>query len=195
MTINRQHLDTRLASLLPYIRDVLSGYGVTRFYIGGGFLRDTLLDVEPKDIDVFIHARSCGDILSACDGEYNKPAEEYIDQEVVAVGTIETTGIDWPLEIIILGDTIGDDVDSIIDRFDTAICKVAVEDTGNVVISKEFLDDVENKTITICRCNGATTDRLKERLSRLTDKFPKYTVMDPDFLLEAVVPFDFDKME
>lgn len=60
----------------------------------------------------------------------------------------------------------------IIEEFDFGICQIGMTTNGEVFITDAFLDDFNNKTLTIV--NHRPGERKEKRISRMKEKFPDW---------------------
>jgi hypothetical protein len=97
-----------------------------------------------------------------------------------AVLGITSTSINYPIELLFTTDN----VDNFIKVFDFNLCKTYMVNnhgTIEIVQSKEFIDDVKNKTMTYSPMGEMTQDKIEKsllvRYPRLYNKFPDYQLI------------------
>jgi len=158
----------------------------TRFpgaIIGGGALRDTLLDREVKDVDIFIQmpddltdAELC-DVLSKLTGQhFERSLPERVVNYVFGSGSDVACVCDGGLFQVIATWTPTDPTTAMM-RFDFGICRI-IYDGINLIRSADFDKDVEDKTFTLLRCNSVQElARSMERWTRLKEKYDAYRLV------------------
>ncbi len=151
--------------------------------IAGGCLRDLWMGKDKnsvKDIDFFIICDTTNEetvynpsfgyldwgdtMIAVCDNSY----KDFTTPEVGAIHRIEH---DYTMEFITV-----DVVDkmSAIKRFDFGFCQIYF-DGKELVYTDEFLNDMNNKTITLVRSDTKEQfDRSMRRAERFQEKFPDY---------------------
>ena len=164
--------------------------------IAGGAVRDYVLGVEPKDIDVFTSYQDYNvevEGMKHLDLDSDDHAEEYLKMREIAIvmkGEIEG----WPVDYVGMH---FDDPVKMIEAFDTGISQAMfipsdgkLLPTSALYKKKAFIDDVENKTVTVL--NGDRIGRTKARFERFNSKMDgAFTLVIPDDLEVAPVEQDF----
>ena len=146
------------------------------FIIAGGFLRDTYLGLQPKDIDVFVPPS----------GLSIEELETYSGSEIFHVKCLPGKDLnELPIEIITLSNEVPFTLEGVCDRFDLGICRIAINQAGICLITQEFFHDMLNSKITIHRLNGGDTSRINKRIDRMLGKFPDFSINDPKGLLNG----------
>ena len=144
--------------------------------IAGGALRDLETGREPKDIDVFLPP------LSQEDRNVLTHMLEYrYGLEVMHVDETTTTYEKATLaNVILFKDPDGgpdlnliemkfDSPEGLLMTFDFGICQVAY-DGADIITTRHFLSDVENKTFTQLKMG----ERTQRRWHRLSQRYPDY---------------------
>lgn len=146
-----------------------SGFHPSTMMVAGGAVRDTLMGVEVKDIDLFIE---CDDL----DSRLIKHAIALLGGTVVAqdatatdnpyegafkVTTIKSPKFDQLIQLIQVAD-----LRDHLNTFNIGLSKVSYNADG-LQLSKEFLTDVKNKTLTV---SGKVEDI--EYVKRISKKYP-----------------------
>jgi hypothetical protein len=157
-------------------------------HIGGGAVRDTLLERPIKDVDLFLNGGPGQSILQDAAkllrsdfgfvkvGEWVQ-YEEFSDPAVVAVAKFEKADESIPVCLIGLhypSDTYYDEPRSSLGmqfnlrRFDFGIC-MAGWDGDEVYTAPEYKTDIERKTFTLCRAdNQAQFNYSMSRFDKMT---------------------------
>lgn len=134
--------------------------------VAGGYLRDRYFDIKPKDLDIFIHVRHMP-ILSFDEMAIVQQKIKYEALDVVHI--IKETWSGVPVEMIFISPP--DDVsimDYVLNKFDIGICKIGYSHEEGVVLHPDFIEDRDNKTVTVVR----ETIGCNEHLDRVLAKFP-----------------------
>lgn len=147
--------------------------------LAGGAIRDALNGKEVKDYDFFIDKRYMHSIINyihringypykikgsergiLCDeGEYK-----------FSVVNVKIENFDKPVQLIFV-----DDYYSVLSKFDIGLCQIGFSfNTGALLKTEAYKEDVENKTITVFKDNlKPNTDHEK----RVRDKYPNHKVI------------------
>lgn len=189
--------ETLLSHLLDHFK--------SRAVVAGGYVRDRILGVEPRDCDVFISC-SVPEWVVVCNELKDKGyhwEEVCPDKDEYKLGHIRTTGTftknvmgtpvvyDIPINVILTAATLFTSTVRwaryINNYFDFNICKALITHTGDIIKLKGFETDVENKTITYntsCLTQLDSEQQRKHsmykslmiRREKLLAKFPDYEV-------------------
>jgi hypothetical protein len=144
--------------------------------VAGGFLRDSILGFEPKDIDVFIAHDPSRDYVAELSKVIGQPVRiqvgtMYSTSEVVAVFTTEG---DCPIQVIELD---GDPTERA-KHHDFGICQVWHDGT-NLCTTGHFEFDRLHERCTLIHCESADEHaRSMRRWERLKDKLVGFTLVD-----------------
>src|SRR5262249_9197287 len=143
-------------------------------HIAGGAVRDTLLQKQIRDVDVFMsdeHVEEAAGLLrSACSyvqvGEW-KQYLEFSDPAMTRVGEFEKADEAIPICVIGLRPQFTSPRDNIA-RFDFRVCMVAF-DGKQTIRTAEFDQDEKARTFTLCRAdNRAQFTYSMSRFEKLT---------------------------
>jgi hypothetical protein len=147
-----QHYD----NILEALQRALPGHP----HIAGGAVRDTLLERQIRDVDIFLHDDACdkaADLLRSR-FDYVKTGawvryEGFSDPLVQRVAKFEKADETIPICLIGLAEDLSP-YDNIA-RFDFGVCMAAWQG-GDHFITKDprFLRDIESKTFTLCRADN-----------------------------------------
>lgn len=146
--------------------------------VAGGFLRDRLLGLPPKDIDVFVSESewlSIGGSLLFGDVVFNQRTFKRVisaDQaryvegtdygDLIAVFNGSVPGTDLPVQIIVVANTDGYVFEELcVKRIDIGICRIGMSRLRGLDITQEFRRDMTDKTLTAYRSDGRTMKRLE----------------------------------
>lgn len=166
--------------------------------IGGGAVRDALLDRPIKDIDVFVPAGSIlpeGLTPRSVFPDYREVGEGMIAYlEVRSLEHIVSLGMCGALEIQVIE---YDPAFKLHDTFDIGLCRVSYGPHADIEralnlnslrVSEEFLKDAREKTLTVISPNGA--ERTKKRIERLRLKYPEFTPVWPAGFNQSLDEFE-----
>lgn len=176
----------------PQLLHELHDKGFGRCFIAGGAVRDSLLDKDPKDIDVFLHWDRAvyGDYSSFVDRvrkefgadvirQYNPGYEEESDPTVLGVVTLDVDYIPYPVQLIAVNRHLGDpwEIEHAIERIDLGLCRAAYGIDEGMFLRNEFFGDHVYERMTILRCESWPQFRGScRRYWRLLDKFPQHSL-------------------
>ena len=157
-------------------------------HIAGGAVRDTLLERQIRDIDIFVRhdfSDKAADLLRTGFG-YVKVGqwqryEHFSDPMVARVAKFEKADETIPICLIGLVEDL--DMQDNIARFDFGICMAAWSGGGDFMLSDDrFKRDIKNKTFTLCRAdNLAQFSYSMVRFEKLTaDRYKGWTLSVPD---------------
>jgi hypothetical protein len=156
-------------------------------HIAGGAVRDTILEREIRDIDIFVRhdTATAAAALLRSDFGYVKVGEwaryeNFSDPTVAGVAKFEKHDETIPICLIFLAEDL-EPADNI-ERFDFGICMAAW--AGGKFITKDprFTRDVEGKTFALCRAdNAAQFAYSMVRFTKLTaDRYQGWTLSIPE---------------
>lgn len=137
----------------------LSLLNVQTYYIAGGYFRDKLLGVTPKDVDVFIPGVQPLDIWF--DEKIRYSLEDTLDFEVEGVR----------INIVKLFND--HTFETVLQRMDIGLCQIGYLN-GDIVATPEFVRDRDEKTITVLF--PVTTEGDHDHVQRVIAKYPDYEV-------------------
>lgn len=172
-----QHLDV-LDKIMEEVRRSFPG---STPIVGGGFLRDAILQRPIKDVDIFLRGYDHGYCLSS------SPLVKAVrcSPQTAAYGRKDMYGA-WdflhPLEgyqvQLILTDF--NSLEDLAHTFDLGISRVTY-DGKRLYTSLDFLEDAEDKKFRIRRAdNFYELQRTYRRIERLWEKYPDFT-LDPKY--------------
>jgi hypothetical protein len=172
-------------------------------HIGGGAVRDTLLDRPIRDIDLFLNESATDEAAALLRKDFGfvkvgewKSYEMFSDPAVARVARFEKADETIPLCLIGLhypSDTYYDEPRSSLgmrfnlSRFDFGICMVGW-DGNDVYTTREYKRDVEQKTFTLLRADD------KQQFAYSMSRFKKMTA-DRYAGWRLVVPAKFKTLE
>ncbi|MDX0260504.1 hypothetical protein GOC60_04675 [Sinorhizobium meliloti] len=133
---------------------------ISDYWIAGGYLRDREAGIEHKDIDVFL------------------PGDQPLE--------LAEDGIRYDLDtacVIRLGDEEVNFIrlqhrhtlETVLGRMDIGICQIGRDQSGTIVATQAYLDDVQNKTLTILE--PPRTEHDTDHIRRVRAKFPDHRVI------------------
>jgi Poly A polymerase head domain len=127
-------------------------------HVGGGAVRDTLLERSIHDIDLFLSddaTEAATRVLRSKFGYVKvgdwESYEQFSDPAVVRLAKFEKADMAIPLCLIGLDKP--RDMRENVERFDFGICEAAW-DGSSVYTSSEYRTDLDNKTFTLCRADN-----------------------------------------
>lgn len=201
---------------IPFWNNLIQVFPDRKAYVVGGAVRDWLMGVEPKDVDVFVPTSSFTPntglwsergLLEALrwagiDGakiERSRTFSSYAGFcDKIVRGTVTISSRNWPeIQIVAIEDGVdmpsshSGMMDLLVSRVDFGLCRAGYHPSlPQVVTPQEFVEDLKSKTLTLYR---ADTERQHEyslsRYARLTsEKYSGYTLVDRTKF--AAVPFD-----
>ena len=167
--------------------------------IAGGYYRDVYNDVPYSDVDIYVEFKydefkstntsAWRDLLKLKVDDFRSADEIHVlgdEDETYDVGNdsriIEVFGLvksEVRYNIIVVE---GEPVDYVQNAFDFNICKNWC-DGKRIRFPKEFMADVENKTITFCDRNMSLTEfshSMNVHLPKLKQKYPNHKLIVPE---------------
>lgn len=136
--------------------------------LAGGYLRDCLLGVQPKDIDIFVPHP----------GVYaqGRSAEDYTGDSEVA-GVVHVSGFALPVQVITLAP--GLDVEDRVLHHDFGICQVWHDGT-DLHLTDNFRLDVLFRRFTLRHCESQREFyRSMSRWARIRERFDQFALHIP----------------
>lgn len=170
--------------LAEQVRNLLVHAGFPEAIVAGGFLRDSLLDIEPKDIDVFIGNRNSMTsdclvaALSAALGGYVEVEFNvtYSAMEVDRILAVDSTAYPFPIQVIEMKPGLAPVEHA--RKHDFGICQVWVGSHG-LESTLDFISDKGSHTCTLVHCeNEDEHARSMRRWERLKEKLVGFTLVD-----------------
>lgn len=143
------------------VQNLMAAVNTTRpYWIAGGFLRDKLLGVPFKDIDVFV------------------PGDEPVDPDepkalryrLAAVAEVTMNG----RSINIIGLRRQLSFADVLETMDIGLCQVGLKD-WKVYATRAYLKDVADKTITVLHEPNTPSDY--DHIERVRQKYPEHAVV------------------
>lgn len=156
-------------------------------FLAGGYLRDRLLGLKPKDIDIFTFQpllegrtpQSFNSVNSAGGGE----ARVVCTEEIVGLYGVDVQEAPYPVQIIHLNPagTHAPTRETAVLQFVFGIMQIVYDvDSDQVLGTNAFSVDARRRTFTVCRCNGdADAFFAMKKYRMLQDKFDGWTLMVP----------------
>lgn len=164
-----------------------------RAFIGGGALRDLMLDRPVKDIDIFVQATGHQDLHDYLLAKgYRRTAfasSQYLGGDLECVRASEyALGFGIPINVVELLSFVS--LPGALDRHDFGLCQIGFD--GNTLMkSAAFERDVANKTLTLIRCESSIQfNRSMRRAERLRQKYPEHQLVVPDEFMAFSCPSD-----
>jgi hypothetical protein len=162
-------------------------------HIGGGAVRDTLLDRSIEDIDIFLDDGVSDDAAWLLRSEfgYVKVGEwkQYLgfsDPAIARLARFEKHDEATPIALIGLQGEASRGIEANLSRFDFGVCMVAW-DGDKVHTLPEYRRDIEAKTFTLCRADNY------RQFAYSISRFDKITA-DRYAGWKLVVPVEFEAM-
>lgn len=152
--------------------------------IAGGFVRDTILHRDPKDVDIWYHSGVPAEDLidtilcrraDAFLVQY-EPSYDGVEKRVESVIKITDGGKNY--DLIAVDAPIGYRASDLLNRFDIGLCMVAYNNR-EILFSPKFHDDRWGRVLTVYTDNLSDHDlraTLTNHLKRMRQKFPGYDV-------------------
>lgn len=153
--------------------------------IAGGAIRDCENDRPIKDIDVFVklkrysamHGKIAGGLHKLFDVPESacmpKNMSDYINKEIMHMYDIKLPDIDYKIQLMVFSDEYKSDF---MTSFDLGICQIQY-DGAVVKRHKNYIKDMENKTITVTNCRSRSAlARTRNHLYRVWAKYPEHVV-------------------
>jgi hypothetical protein len=159
-----EHIDLQL------VEKVLNLDSPSKPLIAGGFVRDLILGIKPRDADIYIEDRAgLREELTALGLSPSTPITKYGGKHIK---TIYTDGS--AVEVMIVGNTPSQVIQN---SFDYGICMVAMDGKGQIFVTPAFNQDVRAKTITCYIRPSLTPGQIGKSLllrsQKLRSKFPE----------------------
>lgn len=151
-------------------------------HVGGGAIRDILLDRPIKDIDIFVGAKTAFGVKEllerkGCRLKHAVTAEYFVSDPNV-LEAAEYAGWDYPINLISMTSEIT--MAENIERFDFGICRVAF-DGITTVIPTSFELDAAAQHFTLRKCENEMQFGLSvNRHTRLQEKYVGWPMVVPD---------------
>ena len=160
-------------------------------HVGGGAVRDTLLERPIKDIDLFLDAVATDEAAALLRSQFGfvkvgewESYEMFSDPAVIRVAKFEKA--EEAIPICLIGLKHPRMMQANLERFDFGICMAAWD--GEVVYTaSEYNTDIERKTFTLCRADDqAQFNYSMSRFDKMTaDRYAGWRL---------VVPAEFESM-
>lgn len=167
----RTELDSALDKDILFIAMIMHKID-SRIMIAGGCLRDGVLGIPRKDIDVFIPYDAWDKVYTSLTrtGYSIGPAsdEEYIDDSFSVYRTL-IMGVN--IDLVVCHEWSGRSMHDVLNSFDAGICQIGYRLRSGFATGSQFFKDYDNRTITrITPPHSRSVDhlnRLKDRFNRL----------------------------
>lgn len=170
--------------LAEQVRNLLVHAGFPEAIVAGGFLRDSLLDIEPKDIDVFIGNKAAitkevlVSALAEALGGFARVEFDvtYSAMEVDRIIDVSSPAFPFPIQVIEMKPGLAPVEHA--RKHDFGICQVWVGSHG-LDSTRAFVLDHSGKTCTLVHCeNEDEHARSMRRWERLKDKLEGFRLVD-----------------
>ncbi len=163
-------------------RETLRGVD-TLYTIGGGAIRDLLLDKEVRDLDISCSVGHMGTLRRrfgieiACSEHPEQGDDKYEHLYIYTIEKGYSELLGHSVELIGINPEIPVDAKSVSDRICNGLCKVAWDNKNGLYIDPMFYQDVDNRTMTLVEreWGRAGVDRHTQKLLK---KFPDFRVID-----------------
>jgi len=155
--------------------------------VAGGFLRDRLMGVAPKDIDLFcreLTGEQQDAVARAFPGARVEPFSKFLSYQSPDVARVWDLGEagGYPLQLI---EVRGDPAVRAA-HHDFGLCQVW-HDGQELVCTDAFELDAQRRTFTLCHCESKREfDRSMKRFERLSNKYLGFAL---------VIPYEFKEWE
>lgn len=154
--------------------------------VSGGYLRDTLNSVPPKDIDVFCGPLSDGalkllnSMFPAMRQQVSEAAADYVfgseNRGVAAVWDLGIAPEGLPMQLIVV--TPETAVLDVFKRNDFGICQLQ-DDGETLTMTAACAKDMAERTFTLVACeNERERERSLRRWARLGEKYPDFKLVE-----------------
>lgn len=175
--------ETNIALAAQMVNRMFHG-GFPEAIVAGGFLRDTLLDLEPKDIDIFIakHEASKERLVEAVGRAMGGDAKmefncSYNNMEVDRIISVSVPGVTFPIQVIELDGRKGP-IDRVKEH-DFGLCQVWLGAAYGMDCTPAFTHDKAHKTCSLVHCESvAEHTRSIRRWERLRQKLVGFRLVD-----------------
>lgn len=160
-------------------------------HIGGGAVRDSMLERPIRDIDIFLGVGCTDEAAALMRSQFSfvkvgewKSYEMFSDPAVVRVAKFEKA--DETIPVCLIGLEVARGMEANLERFDFGIC-MAAWDGDKVYTAPEYKIDIEQKTFTLCRADDwAQFNYSMSRFDKMTaDRYAGW---------KLVVPAEFEAM-
>lgn len=142
--------------------------------IAGGCLRDHDNQRPVKDVDIFVNYAPDLRVLSESFGWTCNPAANYGDiADVAGLWTYVKDGVEF--NVIMLDRALS--VDELAQRMDFGLCQIVAVDADHVLVTPQYLADLEVRTFT--QLDPLRTTRSLRRWERLKLKYPEWELVIP----------------
>lgn len=142
-------------------------------FLAGGYLRDLVAGVEPKDIDIFTFKPA----LAAEAPVPPSDANAWYPMGRLT-GVSLRSGFDYPVQVIHLNPDSAKTPEEAVAQFALGIQQIYY--VNDVAALRPFAADMQGKTFTVTRCDSSGEAwSIGRKLFRLKDKFPGFTLAIP----------------
>jgi hypothetical protein len=132
-------------------------------FLAGGFLRDTMLEVPPKDMDFFTF------MTPKAEDQPEMDKKEYIDQRID--GVVKRKGWELPVDIIFLNSNV--DIPAVaVSQFALGIQQIWYD---GIFLNRlpPFWDDMRYKRFSVQRCDSENEAfAIARKMTALEEKYP-----------------------
>ena len=150
--------------------DLCEEWGEKNVMIGGGFVRDTLNNVEPKDMDIYLLSKKHYKVDSWLNSQ--RVWEPVLSKEYGVPRFVVYKHKELPIDFILSYNK--ETPDSIIRTYDFNICKCYYY-YRKIYKTTDYNIDINNKTLTLCKeYEGSMEMSMKSHLPRLKKKYPEF---------------------
>lgn len=156
-------------------------------YVAGGFLRDTMNNIKPKDVDIMVAPQN--DIFDAFDLSLGLMRTEFhvvkeLLEECQYMPDMQTRGV----EGLITGEYNGVDVQFILYNknltqqqvtgdMDINLCQITMNSAGDIYETDNFVRGFADSVISLH--HTYSEKRVKQRFDRMLAKYPTFSIEDP----------------
>lgn len=163
-------------------------------FLAGGYLRDRYMKIPPRDIDFFTFLPM---IEGRNEVSFDATQSQANDFRIDKVERESRIDIALPIQIIHFSDEVKDsDPRTEVTHFLFGMQQILYDmERGFVDATEEFWDDIKNKTMTVCRCQGIADAIIgRRKYERLRERYPDWQLVVPERFRELYAEPDWDTL-
>lgn len=139
-------------------------------FLAGGYLRDLVACLEPKDIDIFTFQPPLRDEIPVAE------SVEYPKDRIVGVSS--RVGFEYPVQVIHLKPEMATTPEQVVSQFALGIQQIYY--VNEVCALLPFAKDMHGKTFTVTYCESdGEAWKIGRKLFHLKNKFPGFSLVIP----------------